>query len=121
MRRKRTAARRYATTAYDAEVGDYMAVHGWTLERDNESGGFFGQLPVFVLWASRPDVVLAASWFGIRSQDDAERMLLPEMRAADEEAPKRAACDHLWMTEDPDRGLEICTRDCGARRFVRQP
>jgi hypothetical protein len=121
MGRKRAAIHRYATTAYDAEVADYVAAHGWILERDNESGGFFGQLPAFVLWASRPDMVLAASWFGIRSQDDAERMLLPEMRAADEEAPKRAACDHLWMTEAPDEGLEICAHDCGSRRFGRRP
>jgi hypothetical protein len=97
-----------------SEGAAYAAANGWLLER--ERGGQMGSMPIFLLWAIKPDIVLAASWFGIRSQADAERMLLPEMRAADEATPQRAACDHLWMTEAPEGIVEICVHDCGARR-----
>ena len=109
---------REAATIYDPVLADYAGANGWTLERDNESGGDFGGMPVFMLWAIKPDVVLAASWFGMRSQGDAERMILPEMRYADEEAPARAACDHAWAAGGSYEGVEACSRDCGARRIA---
>jgi hypothetical protein len=109
---------REAATIYDPVLADYAGANGWTLERDNESGGDFGGMPVFMLWAIKPDVVLAGSWFGMRSQGDAERMILPEMRYADEEAPSRAACDHAWTAEGSYEGVEACSRDCGARRIA---
>ena len=106
------------TLIFDPELRTYADEQGWRMERDSESGGMLGELPVFTLWALRGDVVLMGSWFGMRSQADVERMLLPAMRDADEDSDTRAACVHEWQFEERygDFLITTCARECGAAR-----
>ena len=67
----------------DPELAAYAAEHGWVVERDNDAG-MIGPMRVFALRASKDgEEIAAATWFGVRSQVDAERMLGPALRDFD--------------------------------------
>jgi hypothetical protein len=68
---------------FDAAFAAYVAEHAWTIVRDNDAGRM-GEILVFAIRASKSGKLVAeATWFGIRSQLDAERRMLPFLREFD--------------------------------------